>query len=206
MTDSKHFHVNRLINRQGITLGIFALVVAIVLTLTQQATKNTIAANESAQHQKALTEVLGTYTGDHQLQETPLVLLDENTNRLRQCYLVNSNGQTVAVVITATAKDGYSGSIDMLVGINMDGVVTGVRVTGHTETPGLGDAIEIQKSEWIKSFDGKSLSAPADSKWTVRKHGGEFDQFTGATITPRAVVNEVKNTLQFFHTVRENLF
>ena len=135
MTDSKHFHVNRLINRQGITLGIFALVVAIVLTLTQQATKNTIAANESAQHQKALTEVLGTYTDDHQLQETPLVLFDENTNRLRQCYLVNSNGQTVAVVITATAKDGYSGSIDMLVGINMDGVVTGVRVTGHTETP-----------------------------------------------------------------------
>ena len=206
MTDSKHFHVNRLINRQGITLGTFALVVAIVLTLTQQATKNTIAANESAQHQKALTEVLGTYTGDHQLQETPLVLFDENTNRLRQCYLVNSNGQTVAVVITATAKDGYSGSIDMLVGINMDGVVTGVRVTGHTETPGLGDAIEIQKSEWIKSFDGKSLSAPADSKWTVRKHGGEFDQLTGATITPRAVVNEVKNTLQFFHTARENLF
>lgn len=182
------------------------MTVAVILTLTHHITKSRITANQTAQHRNALAEVLGEYAPDYQLQEVPLELFDESANTVRLCYLVSRNSQTDAVIITATARDGYSGNIKLLIGITSDGTVTGVRVTAHTETPGLGDAIELQKSQWIKSFDGKSLSSPAISKWTVRKKGGEFDQFTGATITPRAVVNEVKNTLQFFHTVRTRLF
>ena len=101
-------------------------------------------------------------------------------------------------MITATAADGYTGKIELLVGIMADGTVSGVRVTKHSETPGLGDAIELHRSQWIKTFDGRSLTSPTESGWALRKDNGAFDQFTGATITPRAVVNEVKNTLLFF--------
>jgi len=196
---------NHIINRHGVTLGCFALIVALILTLTQQLTKNTIAANEKAQQEKALTEVLGERWQGYQLQQSPTELIDETTNNTRSIYTVSKNRQIVALIISAVAKDGYSGNIDLLVGITVDGTITGVRVTGHSETPGLGDAIEIRKSMWIKNFDGKNLTSPVESKWTVVKQGGDFDQFTGATITPRAVVIEVKNTLQFFHSLDANL-
>ena len=94
----------------------------------------------------------------------------------------------------------------LLVGIHQDGRVAGVRVVKHNETPGLGDAIEVRKSDWILGFDGKSLLNPIAEAWKVKRDGGEFDQITGATITPRAIVKTVKNTLDYFQANRENLF
>jgi electron transport complex protein RnfG len=101
--------------------------------------------------------------------------------------------------------DGYSGRIDLLVGIRANGELAGVRITNHRETPGLGDKFEVGKGQWIFSFEGKSLSMPAPEGWAVRKDGGEFDQFVGATITPRAVVRAVRNALLYFQQNRDEL-
>ena len=96
------------------------------------------------------------------------------------------------------STDGYNGNIELIVAINIDNSISGVRVLKHQETPGLGDKVELRKSDWIYSFNGKKLLSEQDSRWQVSKDGGMFDQFTGATITPRAVVKAVKNTLLFF--------
>jgi electron transport complex protein RnfG len=116
------------------------------------------------------------------------------------------HGQPVAAIFTSVAPDGYSGNIKLLVGILHNGVLAGVRVISHKETPGLGDAIEADRSNWILSFNEKSLQNPPLKQWGVKKDGGFFDSFTGATITPRAVVNAVKNTLLYFQENREMIF
>ena len=121
-------------------------------------------------------------------------------------YRARLQGQPVALVMTATAPDGYSGSIRLLVGIRADDTLSGVRVVAHRETPGLGDAIDEQRSDWIFGFDGKSLSDPEPARWAVKKDGGDFDQLTGATITPRAIVKAVKRSLRYYHANREALY
>jgi len=116
------------------------------------------------------------------------------------------SGVPVAVILRFAAVDGYNGHIGLLVGIEADGRVAGVRVTSHRETPGLGDAIEIEKSDWVRGFEGRSLDAPAEAEWTVRRDGGAFDQFTGATITPRAVIKAVRLALAYHESHREQLY
>ncbi len=108
--------------------------------------------------------------------------------------------------IPVVAPDGYSGDIRLLVGILANGELAGVRVLNHRETPGLGDAIETRRSDWIRQFAGLSLDAPPANAWTVRKDGGEFDQFAGATITPRAVIKAVRQALVFFEQNQAILF
>ena len=120
-------------------------------------------------------------------------------------YRARRRGQPIAVILTAVAPNGYSGAIRLLVAVRSNGVLAGVRVIQHKETPGLGDKLEVQKSDWIHGFVGKSLDNPRRSGWAVRKDNGEFDQFTGATITPRAVVRAVYNALKFFQQDREKL-
>ncbi len=193
-------------NKHGLILGCFALVVTLALATTQCVTQERIDSNEKRRVQNTLAEVLPALSYDHPLEDNSLQIFDPIANKNRTCYIANLDGKPVAAVLTAVATDGYSGNIEMLVGITIDGTVSGVRVTKHIETPGLGDAIESQRSDWIKGFNGTSLNTPVESQWTVKKQGGEFDQFTGATITPRAVVNEVKNTLVFFESVKSQLF
>lgn len=94
----------------------------------------------------------------------------------------------------------------MIVGVNRDGTIAGARVLSHKETPGLGDKVELSKSNWILGFDGRSLQNPQASQWKVKKDGGEFDQFTGATITPRAVVQQIKRVLEFVAAHETELF
>jgi electron transport complex protein RnfG len=114
--------------------------------------------------------------------------------------------RVTGVILPATARDGYSGDIRLLVGIHADGRVAGVRAVGHRETPGLGDKIELKKSDWILDFNGRALGDPAFKQWTVRKDGGVFDQFTGATVTPRAVVTAVRRTLEYVQNHHADLF
>jgi len=121
-------------------------------------------------------------------------------------YRARQQGQPQALVLKFNAVNGYNGNITLLAGINWDGSLRGVRIISHKETPGLGDAIEIEKSSWAHNFSGKSLSNPEPDKWAVKRDGGEFDQFTGATITPRAVVDAVHMALEYFETNREYLF
>lgn len=121
-------------------------------------------------------------------------------------YRARKAGEPVALVLSAIAPDGYSGEIKLLIGIHYDGTLAGVRVISHHETPGLGDRIDIDRSPWIESFTGKSLQNPVEDQWHVKKDGGYFDQFTGATITPRAVVKAVAKALRYYQSHRDELF
>jgi electron transport complex protein RnfG len=113
-------------------------------------------------------------------------------------YRVRSQNEPVAVILNPVVPDGYAGPIRLLVSVKSDGTLGGVRVLEHHETPGLGDKIDDRKSDWIKEqFDGKGLGNPAEERWLVKRDGGDFDQFTGATITPRSIVKAVKNALKF---------
>lgn len=154
----------------------------------------------------AQTLVPGSY--DNNPAQDALLLSAEQAARLdndgpSQVFVAKQAGKAVGWVFESTAPNGYSGKIRLLVGIDRDGRVTGVRVVSHKETPGLGDYIDIGKSDWIKGFDGQSLERP--DAWRVRKDGGQFDYMAGATITPRAVVAAVARTLAFFHDYRAEL-
>jgi electron transport complex protein RnfG len=122
-------------------------------------------------------------------------------------YRARQDGEPNGAVLEATAPDGYGGNIALIVGVDMQGKVQGVRVVPpHNETPGLGDKIETKKSDWIYGFNGLSLGNPADAGWAVKKDGGQFDSFTGATITPRAVVGAVHRALQYFDANQTAVF
>ena len=121
-------------------------------------------------------------------------------------YRGRKGDQPVALVLDPVAPDGYSGPIRLLVAVRRDGSLGGARVIAHKETPGLGDRIEEQKSDWILGFADRSLTNPQPSKWKVKRDGGIFDQFTGATITPRAIVIAVRKTLEFVQAQGERLY
>lgn len=121
-------------------------------------------------------------------------------------YRARKDSKPVAVIINSVAPDGYNGNIDLLVAINYNGTLAGVRVVHHKETPGLGDAIEANRSDWITKFKMLSLTTPDKKGWAVKRDGGEFDQFTGATITPRAIVKAVYNTLRYYKKNRDSLY
>lgn len=192
------------IRKNAIGLGIFALVTAGIVAAAHSLTAERIAHNIRLAQAKALNEIvpIGSYNNDLladslSLQEFDTALLgpikdSDNINFARM------NGAITTVLIPAVAADGYTQEIRILVGIKTDGSLAGVRVTEHRETPGLGDKVDLKKSPWILGFTGKSLTNPMESQWTVKKDGGDFDQFTGATITPRAVVKAVKRAQLFF--------
>lgn len=121
-------------------------------------------------------------------------------------FRARRGGAPVAAVIHTVAPDGYRGPIELLVAVSVDGTLLGVQVVRHNETPGLGDAFETRERDWLEAFRGLSLNRPPQSRWTVRKDGGDFDAFTGATITPRAIVKGVRRTLELYRAQRERLF
>ncbi|HTF83487.1 MAG TPA: electron transport complex subunit RsxG [Cellvibrio sp.] len=198
------------ISKNSLLLAVFALIAAGGLALTNESTKERIQKAERAAQQKALFEIVPRSRHDNDLL-LDTVPVPENAWHLLglkkggDIHIARQNGQVVAMIIPAVAPDGYSGDIRMIVGINRDGSVAGVRVLAHNETPGLGDKVDLKKSDWILSFNGKSLAAPAPADWAVKKDGGDFDQFTGATITPRAVVNQVRRVLEFVEAEDEIL-
>ena len=121
-------------------------------------------------------------------------------------YRARKNGQPVAAILHTTAPDGYRGPIELLVAIDAKGTLIGVQVVRHRETPGLGDAFENRNRDWLPSFAGRSLEDPPQQRWAVRKDGGDFDAFTGATITPRAIVKAVRRSLEFYRAKRTTIF
>lgn len=198
------------ISKNSLLLAVFALCTAGVLAGTYQMTKTHIADSERRAAQKALLEIVPADQHDNDLLTDTLAIADADLAQLGLSspafiHLARDNQQLVAAIIPASAPDGYSGAINMIVGVNVDGTIAGVRVLSHTETPGLGDKVELRKSDWILSFNGKSLNNPLAEKWRVTKDGGEFDQFTGATITPRAVVSKVSQVLSYFEDHKAQL-
>ncbi|MEX0584300.1 MAG: electron transport complex subunit RsxG [Natronospirillum sp.] len=200
------------ITQNSIGLGIFAVFTAGLIALSYALTNERAAANADAYAARILYELVPTASFDQPIEQQNFSLLHSSrvrgVNSLtlrsdRQAFRAEQEGAVTAVVIPVTSSAGYTGDIDLLLAVQADGTVLGVRVVAHQETPGLGDAIEADRSDWVLQFDGQSLRVPAPVQWAVRKDGGEFDQLTGATITPRAVVAAVRAGLEFFLTNRE---
>ena len=193
----------------AIILLLFALVGTALVVLTFDNTRERIAANERATLLRKLHQLIPPELHDNTLLEDTLTVTDSTllgTSGPVTVYRARKAAQPVALVITPVAPDGYSGSIKLLVGINVDGTLSGVRVVAHRETPGLGDAIDESRSDWIHLFDNRSLGDPPLERWGVKKDGGNFDQLTGATITPRAVVKAVRQALLYYRDHQEALF
>ncbi|KUJ82599.1 electron transport complex subunit RsxG [Microbulbifer flavimaris] len=204
--------LKRSITTNAVVLTLFALVTAGTLAVTQITTKEPIERAIRKAEARALLEIipLDRHSNDLLVDTYPIPKSYWNQLGLKQGGDINlareEDGTITAVIIPSVTYEGYGGPISLLVGVNRDGTVAGVRVTEHTETPGLGDKIEIKKSDWITTFNGKSLQNPPAAQWEVQKDGGAFDQFSGATITPRAIVNQVQSVLEFVISHKESLF
>lgn len=180
---------------QSFILGSFILLVCLILAGAAWSTKSPIKQRQLEDTQSMLSQVFPTSLYDNHIsQEEYQLILDGKPVHF---FLGRKQGTPSGVVLFADTT-GYAGAITMLLGINSQGELTGVRVTNHKETPGLGDLIELAKSKWILGFDGKSLDNTTEKQWHVKKDGGEFDAFTGATITPRGVVKGVHESLLLF--------
>jgi electron transport complex protein RnfG len=202
------------IRKNAVGLCLFAIVTAGSIGIAQVATKESIEKNIQIAQAKALHEIVPQNDYDNDLLNDTISLSsnDENEDihtrwnvRLlgpiaedAVAYIARKDGKAHTIILPISAPDGYTTKIDMIVGIKIDGSLAGVRVINHKETPGLGDKIEAKKNPWILQFPDLSLLNPELKSWAVKKDGGEFDQFTGATITPRAVVRSVRLALQFF--------
>ncbi|WP_415882086.1 electron transport complex subunit RsxG [Neptuniibacter sp. QD72_48] len=192
------------IKSSTVAISLFAVVCAAVIAITQVSTQDAIAKNEREFKAKALYEIVPRDTIDNQLlQDTFELQVAELGHKAPvTAYRARKEGLVKAVILPVVAPDGYSGNISFIVGINADGTVAGVRVLVHKETPGLGDKVETKKSDWIYSFNGRAKTTENNGVWAVKKDGGQFDQFTGATITPRAIVNGVGRALDYFEDNR----
>ncbi len=192
----------------ALTLLVFSVVGAGLLSGAYSLTRPAIEASEQAEKLALIAQALPPSSFDNDLvgEARPLpidALL--GLKRPGQAYVARKGGAATAVVLEAAAPDGYAGEIRLLVGIHSNGGITGVRVTAHRETPGLGDYIEIARNRWITLFNGHSLADTPAGQWKVRKDGGRFDSMAGATITPRAVVKATHKALQYFAAHREEL-
>lgn len=190
-------------------LGLFAITGTGLVALTYEGTRERIEQNAREALLHSLHALIRPELHDNDMFSDRTEVRDAQllgSPNAVPVYRARKGGEPVAVVLTPVAPDGYSGEIQLMVAINQDGSLAGVRVIGHRETPGLGDKIEVERSDWIHAFTGRALDNPIAEKWKVKKDGGVFDQFTGATITPRAVVKAVHNSLRYYELHREELF
>lgn len=188
------------ISKNSLLLGGFALFIAAILAGTYSQTHERIQQAQRAAQQKALYEIIPRDQHENDLLADTVTipasaLAELGLKQASQVHIARQSGQVSAIIIPAVAPDGYSGDIHLIIGVMRDGSIAGVRVVAHNETPGLGDKMDVQKGRWIFSLDNRSLTNPELAGWAVKKDGGVFDQFTGATITPRAIINAVKRAL-----------
>ena len=193
----------------ALNLTAFALIGTAVLAFTYSQTYAPIARSVEDEKFRLISQIVPHELFDNDIiKDTQDIAPDPllGNDGVTTAYRARLQGKPSALVIEAVAPDGYSGKIFMLIAIRENGELAGVRVVAHKETPGLGDYIEIGRSNWIKGFDGASLAKYNDAGWHVKKDGGQFDYMAGATITPRAVVKAVHKALQYFEQHRDALF
>jgi len=194
----------------GTVLALFAAITSLAIGWTYLGTQTEIELAVRRAEARQLMEIFPADTHDNELVEDTFVLEAETSllglRQERQGYRIRQGERVIGVILPATARDGYSGDIRTLVGIRNDGSVAGVRVVAHKETPGLGDKVDLRKSPWILGFNDRSLNNPNFGDWTVVKDGGAFDQFTGATVTPRAVILATRRALEYAESNRATLF
>jgi len=195
--------------RAAAFLGLFAVVCTAVVVMTFENTHEKIKQSEKQFILKKLHTLIKPQEHDNDLFADTIKINDTqflHSTDMTTVYRARYQGQPIAVLFTTNAPDGYSGTIKILVGIYHNGTLAGIRIISHKETPGLGDAIDEKKSPWVYSFNQKSLANTPQKNWQVKKDGGQFDQFTGATITPRAIINAVHNALRYFNANKNLLF
>jgi electron transport complex protein RnfG len=193
---------------QTYLLAACALVASLLMGFGDLITKGSIERRQAEDLQATLGQVLPAelYDNDILAHRKFIEAPGEETGFDRtEVYVARKNGEVTGVAFKLLALGGYSGAVTLMMGIDRDGKILGVRVIAHAETPGLGDKIETQKSNWILGFAGRSLENTPSQGWRVKKDGGDFDQFAGATVTPRAVVRGVAGGLRFFERHRAEL-
>lgn len=209
MTTENKLSARRSIWPGSMILATLAALCTALVAMTHTITAPRIAANDQAYLEAQLQPVLGATSYDGKLSESTIQITPPHElpgPSAVTVYRVFADGAPVAALFSVTAMDGFSGPIRLLVGVDASGTLTGVRVLEHRETPGLGDLIDETKSDWILTFAGRSLDQPDRSMWAIKRDGGSFDQFTGASITPRSVVNAVLATLLYFEENRDVVF
>jgi electron transport complex protein RnfG len=188
-----------------VSLAGFAALVGLVVGLAWDATRERIADNEARRMLVELTAILPPTIYDNE-PHRDVITLSLPGDEAREIWRARRNDMPVAAVLTSLARDGYSGQIRLLVAITTEGTLLGVRVASHSETPGIGDAIDAHKSPWIRTFAGHSLTDPPENRWRLQKDGGDFDAISGATISSRAVVAATRRAMQYFDLHREQIF
>jgi electron transport complex protein RnfG len=189
-------------------LSLFAIITAGFIALTQVITKDRIVEQIAQARTKALLEIVPAGEFDNNLLDNVFWIEAEAELGLKEAgevFVALQQGQPRYFILPLIAPDGYTAPIRLIMSVDLSGTVIGLRVIEHKETPGLGDKIDIKKSDWVRLFEGRSLANTAESGWAVKKDGGEFDQLTGATITPRAIVKAVYKGLQYFKTHQAEL-
>lgn len=194
--------------KNGAILTAFALVTTGLVASINMLTADKIAEQELLHLTSQLQEVLAPSTYDNELTTDCVIISDERLGPYANqiVYRARKNNEPVALIVRHVTPSGYSGDINLLTAVLSDGSIAGVRTTKHAETPGLGDKVEVKKSPWITSFKTLTVQSSSDARWAVKKDGGQFDQFTGATITPRAVVGSVKNAVLFAQSEFDAIF
>lgn len=187
----------------GLILGLFSLATALILATSDMVTKAPIALRGAEDLQASLTQVIPAELHDNDVADTRRAIQDAVEGPID--VFAAAEGTRITGVAFELTGYGYGGAIRVLIGIAPDGTILGVRVLSHAETPGLGDKIELAKDDWITRFSGRSMTDPTPDRWKVRRDGGAFDQFSGATITPRAVVGTVYRGLGLFDRHRSAL-
>ena len=200
---------DRPIWKSGVTLAIIAGFCTSLVAFTWQLTADRIEANKKAWLERSLQPALAGLFFDSSVTESMITIPVPHElpgSDAAVIYRVYAAEKPVAALFVVSARDGYAGPIRMLIGIEIDGNITGVRVLQHKETPGLGDRIETVKSDWVLQFDGHSLRDPEAAKWAIKGDGGQFDQLTGASVTPRSIIRAIKETLIWFEENRVSVF
>ena len=190
-------------------LTVLAAACTAMVAFTFQATRARIAANEQAFLEQSLKPVLEGIEYDGRLSDSTLLIPaphDLPGNEPATVYRIYADNRPIAALFVVTAREGYSGPIKLLIGVDANGILNRARVLEHRETPGLGDKIDSTKSDWIEQFNKTSLTEPGEDRWLIEPDGGDFDALTGASITSRAVVKAVKETLVYFAANRDTVF
>jgi electron transport complex protein RnfG len=188
----------------ALLLGGFACLSTVLLVIGNQGTAEAIKLRQQEDLQTSLSEVVPATQYNNNLLDAPLGLIDA-TGHMVTVYRGKLDEKINALAWEISSQAGYSGEIRLLMSVNAKGEILGVRALAHAETPGLGDKIEANKSDWILKFNGLSLGNPPQDQWKVKKDGGQFDSFSGATITPRAVVQAIEGGLEFYRDNQEKL-
>ncbi|WP_144207367.1 electron transport complex subunit RsxG [Shewanella donghaensis] len=200
--------MSNIITRNGLILALFALCCTGLVATVNYLTADKIIEQQRKQLTSVLQQIIPASMHDNALNDNCIEVMDKallGTEKPLSAYIANVDNNPVAIAIETVAPDGYNGDIKLIIGVDNNNTLLGVRTLEHQETPGLGDKIDLRKSDWVLGFSGLFFNTD-DKPLAVKKDGGDIDQFTGATITPRAYVKAINNALIYVEKNRETLY